>query len=170
MYSIRQFGLKVMHPSPSAPIDHSHTHQYVNQQEHHLQQYNMSQHGSIPTSGHNALPYPHQHTEHSLPTLPHYTNTAGTTIPATLFDFSDFSPAFHYGSSLQTDPNTIPLHPTDLENMNYNTNLNNATETSDPSALFRHRPDNPFWGMPSSMELDDWHAYLLPHQKSQNNL
>ncbi|KAI9483643.1 MAG: fungal-specific transcription factor domain-containing protein [Benjaminiella poitrasii] len=30
--------------------------------------------------------------------------------------------------------------------------------------VFRNRPDNPFWSVPSSIELDDWTAYLLPQQ------
>lgn len=30
--------------------------------------------------------------------------------------------------------------------------------------IFRNRPDNPFWSVPSSIELDDWTAYLLPQQ------
>jgi hypothetical protein len=26
--------------------------------------------------------------------------------------------------------------------------------------LFQNRPDNPFWSIPSTMELDDWSSYL----------
>lgn len=36
------------------------------------------------------------------------------------------------------------------------------------STLFRNRPDNPFWSVPSSIELDDWVAYLLPQQPTSN--
>lgn len=32
--------------------------------------------------------------------------------------------------------------------------------------LFRNRPDNAFWSVPSSMVLDDWLAYLLPQQSN----
>ncbi|KAI9489239.1 fungal-specific transcription factor domain-containing protein [Zychaea mexicana] len=35
---------------------------------------------------------------------------------------------------------------------------------------FRNRPDNPFWSMPSSLELDDWTAYLLPQQQQDDSL
>jgi hypothetical protein len=35
--------------------------------------------------------------------------------------------------------------------------------------VFRNRPDNPFWSVPSSIELDDWTAYLLPQQPNNNN-
>lgn len=77
-----------------------------------------------------------------------------------LFGFSEFSPSFIYGT-----PNSHSSSPLDTANTNRYNNYNNIDGAGDPSALFRHRPDNPFWGMPSSMELDDWHAYLLPHQK-----
>ncbi|OAD08467.1 hypothetical protein MUCCIDRAFT_154926 [Mucor lusitanicus CBS 277.49] len=48
-----------------------------------------------------------------------------------------------------------------------NNHTANFIYQNDPSALFRYRPDNPFWGIPSSMEADDWQAYLLPHQQEQ---
>ncbi|KAI7873465.1 fungal-specific transcription factor domain-containing protein [Mucor mucedo] len=35
--------------------------------------------------------------------------------------------------------------------------------------LFRNRPDNPFWSVPSSIELDDWTAYLLPQQPTSTS-
>lgn len=35
--------------------------------------------------------------------------------------------------------------------------------------VFRNRPDNPFWSVPSSIELDDWTAYLLPQQPNNNH-
>lgn len=34
--------------------------------------------------------------------------------------------------------------------------------------VFRNRPDNPFWSVPSSIEMDDWTAYLLPQQPSSS--
>jgi hypothetical protein len=37
-------------------------------------------------------------------------------------------------------------------------------------SLFRNRPDNPFWSVPSSIEMDDWAAYLLPPQGNDNGI
>ncbi|KAI8376287.1 fungal-specific transcription factor domain-containing protein [Radiomyces spectabilis] len=33
--------------------------------------------------------------------------------------------------------------------------------------LFRNRPDNPFWSVPSTIEMADWTAYLMPEQLQQ---
>lgn len=40
---------------------------------------------------------------------------------------------------------TVPSHPSMVDH-----------------SLFKNRPGNPFWAVPSSIELDDWAAYLLP--------
>ncbi|KAI8642223.1 fungal-specific transcription factor domain-containing protein [Parasitella parasitica] len=73
---------------------------------------------------------------------------------------------------------------TNTNNVTINTNNTNNTPTtnsfttqSSPATtsnnlldqtIFRNRPDNPFWAVPSSIELDDWTAYLLPQQSTSN--
>lgn len=44
-----------------------------------------------------------------------------------------------------------------------------ALPVQNEATQFRNRPDNPFWGMPSSIELDDWTAYLLPQQHNAHS-
>lgn len=38
----------------------------------------------------------------------------------------------------------------------------------DPSAVFRYSPGNPFWAVPTSMEMDEWAVYLFSHQPQDN--
>ncbi|CAO3681246.1 unnamed protein product [Rhizopus stolonifer] len=45
----------------------------------------------------------------------------------------------------------------------------NLMHTSQEATTFRNRPDNPFWSMPTSIELDEWIAYLTPVQPPLND-
>ncbi|KAL0140492.1 fungal-specific transcription factor domain-containing protein [Mucor lusitanicus] len=102
-------------------------------------------------------------------------NTASSAPSTALFDYSDFSFPYNYGSVMPTATNNttaIPAANAADNNSMPNAWINNNHTANfiyqnDPSALFRYRPDNPFWGIPSSMEADDWQAYLLPHQQEQ---
>ncbi|GAA5805450.1 hypothetical protein HPULCUR_010966 [Helicostylum pulchrum] len=76
--------------------------------------------------------------------------------PFALFDLSEPSFPYFYGAPVSNDTNQ-------------QTASVNSVNTDDPSAMFRNRPDNPFWNMPSSMEVEDWHAYLLPHLEKQQH-
>lgn len=51
-----------------------------------------------------------------------------------------------------------------MNNTQYNPVMSTQHHQQSPMTTFRNRPDNPFWAMPSSMELDEWMAYLLPDQ------
>ncbi|KAI9006292.1 fungal-specific transcription factor domain-containing protein [Phycomyces nitens] len=42
-----------------------------------------------------------------------------------------------------------------------------SSATNLENTFFRNRPDNPFWSVPSSIEFDDWAAYLLPEEFQQ---
>lgn len=100
-------------------------------------------------------------------------NTTSSAPSAALFEFSDFSFPYYYGTPTMNNTNATAINsvnfvPSGWVNHDNNTNINvNDIYQNDPSAFFRHRPDNPFWGIPSSMEADDWQAYLLPHQQEQ---
>ncbi|CAO3641602.1 unnamed protein product [Cunninghamella blakesleeana] len=48
---------------------------------------------------------------------------------------------------------------------NNNSNNSNSNNVVDQT-LFRNRPDNPFYSVPSSIELNDWLAYLLPQNSN----
>ncbi|KAI9307650.1 fungal-specific transcription factor domain-containing protein [Cunninghamella echinulata] len=58
---------------------------------------------------------------------------------------------------------SVPQIPTNNSSNNNNNNNNNNNIVD--QSLFRNRPDNPFWSVPSSIAIHDWTAYLLP----QNN-
>ncbi|KAL9543805.1 hypothetical protein MBANPS3_007933 [Mucor bainieri] len=100
-------------------------------------------------------------------------NTASSAPSTALFDYSDFSFPYNYGNVMPTGSNTTAMPAANADNsipngwINNNNHNVNFIYQNDPSALFRYRPDNPFWGIPSSMEADDWQAYLLPHQQEQ---
>lgn len=79
--------------------------------------------------------------------------------PFALFDLSEPSFPYFYGAPVSNNTSQLNQQTTSVNNMN----------TEDPSAMFRNRPDNPFWNMPSSMEVEDWHAYLLPHLEKQQH-
>lgn len=85
--------------------------------------------------------------------------------PFALFDLSELSFPYFYGAPVLNKTNTTPSSSSQLNTQSASINTN----TEDPSAMFRNRPDNPFWDMPSSMEVDDWHAYLLPHLEKQQH-
>lgn len=53
--------------------------------------------------------------------------------------------ANNYMPPIPAPSRTVPSHPSMVDH-----------------SLFRNRPDNPFWSVPSSIEMDDWAAYLLP--------
>ncbi|KAG0187249.1 hypothetical protein DFQ28_006684 [Apophysomyces sp. BC1034] len=72
------------------------------------------------------------------------------------------------GASTNTPP---ALQPFGAYNNPFNMSAQDtAPVTPMPAAagesLFRNRPDNPFWSVPSSIELADWSAYLLPQETS----
>ncbi|KAK4510601.1 uncharacterized protein ATC70_005032 [Mucor velutinosus] len=101
-----------------------------------------------------------------------HSNTTSSAPSTALFDYSDFSFPYNYGNVIPTATNTAAIPATNTDNSIPNGWINNSNNVNfiyqnDPSALFRYRPDNPFWGIPSSMEADDWQAYLLPHQQEQ---
>jgi hypothetical protein len=81
-----------------------------------------------------------------------------------LFGLSDLSFPTSYNAppvmpSYDTNTNIIP---TTTSNTN-NYPIQQPQDMIDQT-VFRNRPDNPFWSVPSSIELDDWTAYLLPQQ------
>lgn len=99
----------------------------------------------------------------------HQKPTASCPSPSTLFDVSDFSFPYFYGAPVLNNMNTISPN-----GLNYQqstpVNMNAAAVTDDDlSSMFRNGPNNPFWNMPSSMEIDDWHAYLSPHVQKQQH-
>ncbi|KAG1180606.1 hypothetical protein G6F70_000558 [Rhizopus microsporus] len=51
-----------------------------------------------------------------------------------------------------------------MNDTQYNPVMSTQHYQQSPMTTFRNRPDNPFWAVPSSMELDEWMAYLLPDQ------
>lgn len=84
--------------------------------------------------------------------------------PSNLFDFEDFMfPQFYSTPGLNTQADMMSTHlsfscaPPAPHMM--------PMRNEDPEAHLRNIPDNPFWSVPSSMEMDDWQAYLLPFQQ-----
>ncbi|KAI8378245.1 fungal-specific transcription factor domain-containing protein [Choanephora cucurbitarum] len=73
----------------------------------------------------------------------------------------------------------MPTNPIDSILLGLSNHLNNSDALSsqsqpplnnlmDNNSIFRNRPDNPFWSVPSTIEMDDWMAYLLQPQQSQS--
>lgn len=118
-----------------------------------------------------------QSANNTATTAPDNTFAEPLSSPSTLFELSDFSYPFFYGAppanngtSSTTTANTSFYDSTVTANNNPTAGPVNANTLNDPSALFRLRMENPFWGIPTSMEVEDWQAYLLPHQQQQEQL
>ncbi|KAG1530241.1 hypothetical protein G6F51_013899 [Rhizopus arrhizus] len=101
------------------------------------------------------------------PMLSDLYNPFGSTAdnPLSVTDHSDVmmqyiqqQQAAHYISLNSVDSLLLGVPQSDLDNLQYN--LMMPTETT-----FRNRPDNPFWSVPSSIEADEWAAYLAPGQQ-----
>ncbi|KAI9336593.1 hypothetical protein BD770DRAFT_415773 [Pilaira anomala] len=156
-YSIRQFGINtnslqqtgIRQPSV---LDHSH-HQNLGNTSLPMHSQSLS-----------AEQLHHQQQQQQM----HQKPTARPS-PSTLFDVSDFSFPYFYGAPVLNNMNTIL--PTGLNyQQSIPVNMNAAAVTEDDlSSMFRNGPNNPFWNMPSSMEIDDWHAYLSPHAQKQQH-
>ncbi|CEP09457.1 hypothetical protein [Parasitella parasitica] len=102
--------------------------------------------------------------------------------PSDSFLFGLTDAGFSTPVNLMTAYETVPN--TNTNNVTINTNNTDITPTTHTFAtqpsqattssnlleqtIFRNRPDNPFWAVPSSIELDDWTAYLLPQQPASN--
>ncbi|CEP17386.1 hypothetical protein [Parasitella parasitica] len=171
-YSIRQFGFGI---------------DQMQQQQQQQQQQLMEQQQIAST--HNAT-NPQSHCYKEVSSLKINNNElfkqqgSGTTTTATatataspsahftaaLFEFSDFSFPYYYGSPMTNSNmdtnNAASTVPNACASADSSLNVGDLHQ-HDPSASFRYRPDNPFWGIPSSMGAEDWQAYLSPHQQKE---
>jgi hypothetical protein len=119
----------------------------------------------------NSLYTPHFHPppNHMLSDL-YSLNQFGSTAdnPLSVTDQSDAmmqyiqqQQAAQYISFNSVDSLLLGVPRSDLDNLQYN--LMMPAETT-----FRNRPDNPFWSVPSSIEADEWAAYLAPGQQGSS--
>ncbi|CEJ04546.1 hypothetical protein RMCBS344292_18501 [Rhizopus microsporus] len=102
--------------------------------------------------------------------LPQYEQTAMNGLPISNGGSSNHSAMMQY----QQPMNSMSFNAADslllgspsliMSNTQYNPVMSTQHHQQSPMTTFRNRPDNPFWAMPSSMELDEWMAYLLPDQ------
>ncbi|KAI9262802.1 fungal-specific transcription factor domain-containing protein [Helicostylum pulchrum] len=126
-----------------------HQHQQIHRQQHHQQQQQQQQHQR-------------EHSQHSLEADPYSLRQFGLNMDSTY--------------TIPPTPSTMPYQPNNnMSNMS-NNNISSVMLPTNPAdsflfdqamidqTVFRNRPDNPFWSVPSSIELDDWTAYLLPQQ------
>lgn len=70
--------------------------------------------------------------------------------------------AAQYVSFDSVDSLLLGVPRSDLDSLQYN--LMMPAETT-----FRNRPDNPFWSVPSSIEAEEWAAYLAPGQEGSSD-
>jgi hypothetical protein len=82
--------------------------------------------------------------------------------PADSFLFGLPETPMFSSTSSSTMASSIPMYANPLSSNQYIPHDNSSV--MDQTSVFRNRPDNPFWSVPSSIELDDWTAYLLPQQ------
>lgn len=102
--------------------------------------------------------------------LPQYEQAAMNGLPISNGGSSNHSAMMQY----QQPMNSMSFNAADslllgspsliMSNTQYNPVMSTQHHQQSPMTTFRNRPDNPFWAMPSSMELDEWMAYLLPDQ------
>ncbi|GAA5805936.1 hypothetical protein HPULCUR_011462 [Helicostylum pulchrum] len=167
-----------------------HQHQQIHRQQHHQQQQQQQQQHQREHSQHSleADPYSlrqfglNMDSTYTIPptpsTMPYQPNNnmsdmsnnniSSVMLPTNpadsfLFGLSDLTFSSPYN-------NTVPVIP------NYDTTVQQQQQQQQQQpnylqdqamidqTVFRNRPDNPFWSVPSSIELDDWTAYLLPQQ------
>ncbi|KAG2234509.1 hypothetical protein INT48_007322 [Thamnidium elegans] len=151
IFSIRQFGLNMMNGDfPSQRTSQSFVSEQQSFQNHNSASLPMHRQSFSQNNNDLQQPVPSQ-------------------SPFALFDLSEPSFPYFYGAPVINKTNTILSTSTSCQLNQQNISINMNTSTEDPSAIFRNRPDNPFWNMPSSMEVDDWHAYLLPHLEKQQH-
>ncbi|KAI9469985.1 MAG: fungal-specific transcription factor domain-containing protein [Benjaminiella poitrasii] len=133
------------------------------------------------------LPIPAPVIDNNVPMV-EINNAAVFPMHSANFDISDIS----YGSFITSNLNCTPTFEraqstnccnsniigSSNDNISSSPNVNNNYSTAassissnsenrshDPSAIFRPSPNNPFWGIPSSMEVNEWNAYLFPRQQ-----
>ncbi|KAI8980552.1 fungal-specific transcription factor domain-containing protein [Pilobolus umbonatus] len=153
-YTIKQFGLMV-HPNPTSDEE-----TYRNTQLRPPLNYNTNNNNNnTMTISSDPMPHPLNPTD------------------SFLLGLSDMN----FGMPLSDSMVHQSIHPIQSPDMviynpivNSDNNSSNSNNTSMnnyevPSMMpmdrmFRNRPDNPFWSVPSSIEWDDWTAYLLPQQ------
>lgn len=160
-YSLRQFGInmdQILPPNMNQQQPTSNQNMPLQQQ----QASNTSM--STQSSQHHQQPLQQQQQHASSIMLP--INPSDSF----LFGLSDYSFSTPYNA-----PNVMPTTTT-YDNSTLSTTTSSSSNSyplqqqqQQPQAMmdqtvFRNRPDNPFWSVPSSIELDDWTAYLLPQQ------
>ncbi|CAO0801276.1 unnamed protein product [Mucor circinelloides] len=147
-YSLRQFGLAT--EPMYAPIDNNN--QALNMQPSYQTNTNANVNG-------NLLPFmiPVNPSDSFLFSL----TDAGFSTPTNMQPIMTA-----YEAVPNTNTNRPPTNNTNTASTNtaFNTNTPAAPNNLLDQTIFRNRPDNPFWAVPSSIELDDWTAYLLPQQ------
>ncbi|KAI8142510.1 fungal-specific transcription factor domain-containing protein [Fennellomyces sp. T-0311] len=81
-------------------------------------------------------------------------------------------PDFGFTTAQQNQPMSQPMVPYSSSSGSMYTATTRTPSSADQQQQnqFRNRPDNPFWSMPSSLELDDWTAYLLPQQQQHDSI
>ncbi|KAG2236790.1 hypothetical protein INT48_006974 [Thamnidium elegans] len=162
---------------------HQQRHQQQQQQQHQRQHsqhsleadpYSLRQFGlnmdpiyTIPSTP-STMPY---QPNNSMPNMPN-NNISSVMLPTNpadsfLFGLSDLT----FSSPYNNTPSVIPNYDTTVQQQQQQQQPNYLQDqTMIDQTVFRNRPDNPFWSVPSSIELDDWTAYLLPQQPPATNV
>lgn len=172
-------------PQTQQPTQHQHhQHQHRQQQQQQPHQRNHSQHSqssleaepySLKQFGINMDPtynmtQPYQTATNNNTTnhMQDAQNLSSIMLPTNpsdsfLFGLSDLSFSTPYNNPTPVMSNFDPIPITS------NNNYLQEQQAIIDQTVFRNRPDNPFWSVPSSIELDDWTAYLLPQQPTGTN-
>ncbi|KAI7899467.1 fungal-specific transcription factor domain-containing protein [Cokeromyces recurvatus] len=140
-YSIRQFGFNTL----------------LNNDE--QQEIDFSMQPTFTTSGNNSAYYP--------------TLTMTPTDKAALFPMYSLGfeiPNFYFEGASNIEETNFwnNFNHTQTGSINETHAYNNNTvrnDNNDLSANFRLNPENPFWGIPSSMEMNEWNDYFFPRQQ-----
>ncbi|KAI7905436.1 fungal-specific transcription factor domain-containing protein [Cokeromyces recurvatus] len=164
-YTLRQFGLNI-NPVYTAPINH-------NQQMDIQTSYNTNtsfqqqQPFMLPINPINSLLFGLTDINFTESPINNICQQQTTATPSPYNAAATAATATTATTTTTTTTTTTNNNNNNNNNTSHDNSSNNfhlsSTNVGDQT-MFRNRPDNPFWSVPSSIELDDWAAYLFPQQ------